>query len=704
MNQLDLLVIRSRAWILPVVALFMVICGIASASAQELRAAEDSNQLSVFSARVAGGGDALSVAKLIKQYCTALAFYMSEPLNLSIEPESDLSDAEALRQVTLQAEANELDFASNIAPILDKYCTSCHNPDDDEGNLDLESMLRVENAALYPDLWDKVAKAIKMDIMPPPRKRKRPDTLERALLRGWALQTAWLWDQGKMGTDPGRTTLRRLNRNEYNYTIRDLFGLNIRPADNFPEDSAGEGGFDNDADALFLPALLMENYFEAAAKIADTILSDIRYRQVYLRNESRDEYGAERVFAYWTSHIYRRHVEDDEIERLVEVYMAAREDGLKHDEAMRDPLVLMLVSPSFIYRSELPIAGGGKTVGLTEFELASRLSYFLWASKPDLELFKLANEGRLSEPEVLEGQVIRMLQDEKSRALSMHLGGQWLGWEKLRGTANPDTTKFPMFDFALRVDMYRESSNFFDHLLRENGSLYDLIDSDFGFLNERLAKHYGVSGVEGSHFRKVKFNNPNRGGVLGMGSVLVSSSMPLRTSPSIRGAFVLDHLLGDPPLPPPMDVEQLPSDDSGLKTLTFRETIEEHRDNPDCRACHAQIDPLGFGLENFDAIGRWRTTQNGAPLDTSGVTPEGEAFSGPVELKQLLFTRKDQFTRNAVGKFLSYALGRELTPYDRAVTRRITDQVMADDGSMHSLIMAVVTSHPFLNRQNPEKY
>lgn len=617
--------------------------------------------------------------------------------------EKELRESKALEQAAFLARAGALDFKTQIAPILDKYCTDCHNPDDDEGNLDLELMLDSENAVKHPHLWEMVAKTAKMDIMPPPKRKKRLEIKERALLLGWAMQMGWMWDNEKMGTNPGRTTLRRLNRNEYNYTIRDLFGLQIRPADNFPEDSEGEAGFDNDADALFLPALLMENYFESATKISNTILANARLRQTYLLNSSGDAKGARSVFTNWAPRIYRRNVQDDEIERLINVYSGARKRGLNHIKAMRDPLVMMLVSPSFIYRSELPIAGGGKTVGLTEFELANRLSYFLWASMPDQELFQLASDKKLSDPNVLKEQVVRMLKDEKSRTLSMHLGGQWLGWEQLRSSANPDVNKFPMFDFTLRVDMYRESSNFFDNLLREDGSVYDLLDSDYSFLNDRLAKLYGVSGVEGSNFRKVKFNNPNRGGVLGMGSVLVSSSMPLRTSPSLRGAYVLERLLGDTPPSPPMDVEQLPSNDTNDKKQTFRETLEEHRNSSDCRACHAQIDPLGFGLESFDAIGRWRTTQNGVKIDNSGVTPEGEKFSGPAELKKLLLTRKDEFARNATEKFLSYALGRELTPYDRSVTRKITDKVEADNGSMHTLIMSVVTSRPFLNRINPQK-
>ncbi|WP_386819813.1 DUF1592 domain-containing protein [Luteolibacter algae] len=614
-----------------------------------------------------------------------------------------LIDSEALAQAKMLGEAGELDFKEDIIPILENYCTECHNPDDDEGSLNLEAFLDPAEAIMYPEIWDRVAKNVKLDVMPPVKRKDRPELHERALLVGWARQMDLLWDNGKMGTNPGRTTLRRLNKNEYNYTIRDLFGLKIRPADNFPEESSGEAGFDNDADALFLPALLMENYFEAAAKVADAILSSNTLRQTYLMNAISNEEGARKVFTFWAPRIYRRHVADGEIDRLVEVYKKSRDGGKTHQKSMRDPLVMMLVSPSFLYRSELAIDGGGKVVGLSDFELANRLSYFLWASMPDQELFKLADTGKLSDPEILEQQVIRMLKDDKSRALSMHLGGQWLGWEKLRSSANPDEGKFPMFDFQLRVDMYRESYIFFDNLLQENGSIFNLIDADYGFLNERLAKHYGIDGVEGSEFRKVKFNDPNRGGILGMGSVLVATSMPMRTAPSVRGAFVLDSLLGDPPPSPPMDVEQLPPNDTGLPAGTFREALDEHRDNPSCRACHALIDPLGFGLENYDAIGRWRTTQAGAPLDTSGNMPDGEEFNGPAELKKLLLREKEQFTRNMVGKFVSYALGRELTAYDRPVTKHITDKVLANDGSIQTLVLEVVKSHPFLNRSNPEK-
>lgn len=616
--------------------------------------------------------------------------------------EDELHGSEIMKQVSQMARTGSLDFEQHIAPIVDLYCTSCHNPDDDEGNLDLEALLTLTEASKYPDLWEMIGKTAKMDVMPPPKKKNRPTVRERALLIGWGQQIGFMWDQGIMGDDPGRTTLRRLNRNEYNYTIRDLFNLRMRPADNFPEDSAGEGGFDNDADALFLPALLMENYLEASVEIANTILGNAARRKAFLLGSS-DAAGARKALTYWAPLVYRGDVEKEEIENLVKAYQAARSQGKKHVRAMRDPLVMMLISPRFLYRLELPVAGAGKTVAISDFELANRLSYFLWSSMPDAELFKLARSKKLSDPAELKRQVIRMLKDEKSRTLSMHLGGQWLGWEALRGSANPDQKKFPAFDFNMRVAMYRESSSFFDNLLREDGSIYDLLDADYSFLNERLAKFYGVQGVTGNEFRKVELTDPNRGGILGQGSVLVVSSMPLRTSPSLRGSFILERILGDKPPSPPMDVEQLPANDTALKTSTIRETLELHRESPDCRACHALIDPLGFGLENFDAIGRWRTTQNGGKIDSSGETPEGEKFSNPTELKKLLLTRKEQFTRQAAQKFLSYALGRELTPYDRPVTRQITDKVMEQNGSMQTLIMELVTSDAFLKRQNPEK-
>ena len=257
-----------------------------------------------------------------------------------------------------------------------------------------------------------------------------------------------------------------------------------------------------------------------------------------------------------------------------------------------------------------------------------------------------------------------------------------------------------MFTFELRVSMYQESSAFFDYLLQNNRSVLELIDSDYAFLNDRLARLYGIPGVTGPQIRKVQLTDKNRGGVLGMGSVLAATSLPLRSSPAKRGDWVLTEILGTPPPEPPMNVAQLPEDDRNLEFKTFRETLEAHREDPSCAGCHAAIDPIGFGLENFDSIGRWRTTQNGATINTSGELPDGRKFQSPAELRAILLEEKDLFVRNMAEKVLAYALGRELTPYDRPIIAKISKKVAEDDYQIHRMFLEVVQSYPFLNRRS----
>ena len=366
---------------------------------------------------------------------------------------------------------------------------------------------------------------------------------------------------------------------------------------------------------------------------------------------------------------------------------------------MKMPLVAILISPRFLYRPETEKNVRGP-YEVDDYDLANRLSYFLWSSMPDDRLFELAASGKLRDPEVFEGEVIRMLGDAKAKSLSMHFAGQWFGWEELRSRVDPDTRKFPEFTFRMRVLMYQESSSFFEHLVRENGSLLDLIDSDYVFVNEDLARHYGIPGVAGPEIRKVASNSPHRGGVLGMASVLTATSLPLRTSPAIRGSWVLTEVLGTPTPAPPMNVPQLPEDDRAIEEATFRKSLEAHRENPNCRACHERIDPLGFGLENFDAIGRWREQQNGHPLDTAGVLPDGTRFASPADLKKILLDQKALFAHNAARKTLTYALARELTPYDRPTVEAIARTLVENDFQTHTLFVEVAKSYPFQHRRN----
>jgi hypothetical protein len=588
-----------------------------------------------------------------------------------------------------------------IAPMIEHYCLDCHDEANEEGGLEMERFSSESIALSEPEHWEKAAALIEMREMPPRDRFDQLTSEERQQFLAWVRTVSERWDTAEFGRDPGRTTIRRLTKNEFNYTIRDLFGLKIRPADNFPEDGGGEDGFDNNAGALFLPPLLMENIVEAAGLIVNAIYRDQatyrRYLFAFPQSDDDLDEASRKVLDYWTPLIYRRPVDAAEVDKLVALVRFQVDKKKKgYREAMKMPLLALLISPHFLYRSE-DVKTGGKAYRVEEIDLASRLSYFLWSSTPDAKLLKLASEGTLSKPETYESQVKRMLTDKKANSLGMHFAGQWLKWEGLRGDIVPDKRRFPRFDFALRVAMYRESSTFFDHLVKENGSILDLIDSDYTFVNPRLAIHYDIPGVTKPGFRRVMLDDPNRGGVIGMGSILTATSLPLRSSPSIRGAYILTELLGTPPPPPPMNVPQLPEDDQELEFTSFREALVGHRVNPDCKACHETIDPIGFGLENYDAIGRWREYQNDKLVDSSGVLPDGTKFSTPQELKKILMQRKDIFARTMVRKTLSFALGRDLSRFDRQVVRSITDKLIASDYKIHTLFVEIARSYPFLN-------
>ena len=598
-----------------------------------------------------------------------------------------------------QKPSRESAFEDTIIPILERSCLDCHDEASQEGDLNFELYLKEDLASLHPKVWESVAQVVELGQMPPRKKTKLTLTEdEKSELYSWTKTLNEKWESGAMGSDPGRTTIHRLNKNEYNYTIRDLFGLKLRPADNFPEDGSGEEGFDNNADTLFLPALLVENYFEAASTLVTAIYDDPAARRRYLLARpgsklSPDE-AAEEVLRFWTTFIYRKPSDDKEVARLVSLFRKELDQDKSFDVAMQMPLYAMLISPNFLYRSSMK-EPEQKPYLVDDFELASRLSYFLWSSMPDRELFKLASEGKLQDPKVIEEQVERMLLDEKSKALGMHFGGQWFGWEELRSSANPDAEKYPQFTFKLRVLLYQESMMFFNDLLENDGKIYSLLDSDYTFLNDHLAKFYKIPGVEGSELRRVKLSDSNRGGVLGMGSVLTATSVSLRSSPSIRGSFVVKEILGISLPEPPMDIEQLPEDDREIHGKTFRDTLARHREDPNCSSCHGLIDPIGFGLESFDAIGQFRTEQNGFPLDTTGTMPDGSDFGGASELKSALLTQKEKFAKTMVSKILTYAVGRDLTPYDRPVIKEITDKVIAADGSIHTAFVEVAKSFPF---------
>ena len=341
----------------------------------------------------------------------------------------------------------------------------------------------------------------------------------------------------------------------------------------------------------------------------------------------------------------------------------------------------------------------GRIYPVSDLTLASRLSFFLWSSIPDDELLTLAERGKLSEPATLERQVRRMLADDRASALVDNFFAQWLQLRAAHGQA-PDPNVFPEFDENLREAFIQETELFLENQLRDDRSVLDLLTANYTFLNERLAQHYQIPGIYGSRFRRVTLDDERRGGLLGMGSVLMVTSYGNRTSPVLRAKWVLENILGTPPPPPPGDVPPFPPEaGADGQPRSVRERLAQHRQNPVCANCHAPMDPLGFALENFDAVGKWRTVDANAPIDASGVLVDGTSFTGPAELRQVLFERRQQVVRTVAEKLLTYAVGRGLESYDAPVIRRISRQAAADNYRWSSLVLEIVKSTPFRMRR-----
>ncbi|MDA1311820.1 MAG: DUF1592 domain-containing protein [Acidobacteria bacterium] len=409
----------------------------------------------------------------------------------------------------------------------------------------------------------------------------------------------------------------------------------------------------------------------------------------------------ERVIENLARRAYRRPVAREEIDGLKRLIDLARENGDSIEQGMRLVLQAVLVSPHFLFRIEHDPDPNdpGAIHEVDPYELASRLSYFLWSSMPDGRLLERATSLELSRPELLEEEVTRMLADPRSQALIENFAGQWLELRNL-ALASPDPDIFPEFDDELRSAIRTETELFFETVLREDRTLADFLDGRFTFLNERLARHYGVAGVEGPEFRRVSLDGSQRSGILTQASVLLLSSYPTRTSPVLRGKWLLDSILGTPPPPPPAAVPAL--EETVVAGGTLRQQLEMHRANPACASCHEKMDALGFGMENYDPIGRWRTDDRGLPLDTSGVLPGGESFVGPAELKQILKAQKADFARCLTEKMLTYALGRGLERFDRSTVDSIVSTLAEDDYRFSRLIAEIVKSKPFRMRRGEE--
>lgn len=597
------------------------------------------------------------------------------------------------------------DFAKAAVPFLEAHCYECHGASDPKGGIELHQITSTDAAYRHHEFLDRIAEAVKWEDMPPPEDVEvMPTDPERERFLKEIDRVRTTLKEGNFPKQAGRPTLRRLNRDEYSYTVRDLFGVKFLAGQDFPSDGAGGSGFNNTGDALFVPPVLMEKYLAASRKVIKSLYdSKESLNRVILARPGENkspQQAAREVLTIQGSLAFRRRITDDELGRLMRLFDQRHERGDSYEASLRSPLQALLIHPAFLFRIEKDQAGKEEWQ-LDNFELATRLSYFLWASMPDRELFQLADQGKLSDPAVLKQQTLRMIADPRIDYFARHFGGQWLGFDDLRDVARPDPKRFPDFTPSLRLAMYRESVDFLKHLVQENRPVLELVHSDYTFVNAELARHYGIRGITGSATQKVALSNPQRGGVIGQAAILTATSLPLRTSPVKRGGWILDNLLGTPPPPPPQDAGVLPADDRSTEGLSFREQLEIHRDKPTCAGCHAKIDPLGFGLENFDAIGRWRDRDvNGNPVDSLAVMPGDITFSTPAELKKLLLSSDELFLRNLARKMLSYAVGRQLEYYDEPAVADLVRDLRANDLKAQSLILSIVQSHPFQFRSS----
>jgi hypothetical protein len=623
-----------------------------------------------------------------------LAWALSLPCQA--EPANDADFA------ALQAGAKKA-FGEEVVPFVGTYCSRCHGQERQKGGINFGPALKNPGETASNKRWKQAVAIVKAHDMPPDDEDKQPTDAERQKFLDGIGRIKFLSSK-----DPGPFVIRRLTKAEYGNSLRSLFGVDPAVADELPDEVFGAGYLNS------LSPLQSEQYLAIANEVLDRILSSGDAPPTKLEKRlfgktpaagSDQRIAASKVARSIAREAYRRPPAEAELDVLLQVFDLGRENKLSYPAALRLMLKAILVSPQFLFITPAVEAEPGhEIVPLDDYQLASRLSYLLWATLPDTELSALADRGRLHEPAVLKAQVRRLLQDQRSRALFDGFGAQWLG---LDGLANKtfDTTKFPQMTPAMRSAMYDEARLFFDSIVRENRSVVSLVDSDYTFLNGTIATLYGLEKkVSGTRWRKVKLTDANRGGILGMPGVLATTSFPNRTSPVKRGVWVLEQVLGEQVPPPPPNVPALEKQDQKtVANLTLRQRTELHRTDAVCANCHKILDPIGFGLENFDAIGRWRDQDDtGGSIDAAGELPGGKRFSSPKELKSIIAARKDDLARNLTEKLLAYALCRQLEGYDEIVVDHLMEATAKDGYRMETLIAEIATSYPFTHRRIQE--
>jgi hypothetical protein len=555
----------------------------------------------------------------------------------------------------------------------------------------------------HPQRWISANRRIKNGEMPP-KGAPAPSLDLRERFTEWVDGT--LREEACAGgIMAGPAPIRRLNRAEYTATVRDLLDIHLDVGNALPGDGAGGEGFDNAAETLFLSPLHSEKYMETAKLAVNFAAKEYKSREKLLIAKPgpgvTPAQAARKILEGFLPRAFRRPVDEVDVAPYLALFQAAQKQGQPFEESIFFALRGVLVSPLFLFRSEPPNTTTEERP-VDQYAMASRLSYFLWGSMPDEFLFDVAAAGKLQDPKVLRELVRRMLRNDRSLDFAQRFVEQWLHTRELGGDKAPDAKLFPTYAMSedLRSDIRMQPVMFLRELLVKDLSLLYLIDSRHTIGTTNLAKHFGLK----LPLRPNQNTQPHwvelpegsrRGGLLGMPAVLAVSSYPYRTSPVLRGAWVLESLLGTPPPPPPANVPALEEHKEGATPKTLRERLTQHRADPVCASCHSRIDGLGFALENYDVIGRWRDEDAGKPVDTSGELADGTKFNGPDEMKAMLLDRKDLFLRNLTSKMLGYALGRGLTLKDSCTVDAIVSKLKDNGYSAQTLIEEIVLSVPF---------
>ncbi len=642
--------------------------------------------------------------RLLSPVCRLLAAILATLLASRLTAHADLAE----------------NYTKEIRPLMTRKCYDCHNAEKKKGDVVLDRFENLDAIKAEPELWQTVLEKVQSYEMPP-KKAGELSFSEFETFRNFLqeLPKPNKPDCNQIASDRtinfyrGHVMSRRLNRAEYINTIRDLFGVeyDFKLEELLPADGGGGEGFDTTGDTLFTSSIHIEKYLAAAEQVTQVILPDKARGQNRELRAARERIlfrepgwfekptpAAREVISAFARRAWRRPLTNEEVDELMKLFARANQRGDGFTASVRLALQAALISPNFLFLSEPEPAKPG-VQRLADIPLASKLSYFLWSSMPDEQLLKLAEEGRLSDTNLYRAQVQRMLKDPKAAALGERFALQWLDLDRLGGEVKPDATKYPEFDDVLAHAMKGEVAAYFNYLVRENRSLLELIDSQYTFANQRLAELYGLEGVIGDELRPVQLADARRGGVLGMAGVHALTSYPLRTSPVLRGRWILDALLGEKIPPPPPNVptlnEAAAAEPGGL---SLRKQLEQHRVKAECAACHDKMDPLGFGLENFDELGRWRDQLHGTPVDAKGTLPSGEVYEGPAGLKKVLLARKDGIMRHLARKMTGFAFGRELNQFDNCVIDEAMKALAQNDWRTDVLIETIATSYPFQHR------